>query len=419
VSAQDLTLTVSLILACGLFARLVADMVGLPEIVIMVAFGVLIGPSALDIAEAPIGSVGVELVLTVGVGFILFYGGLSLSLHVLRTVSLGLGLLVLPGVIVTAFITGLAAAVVFGLPADAAFLMGAVLAPTDPAILIPLFSRMRIRPKVSQTVIAESAFNDPTGAILALAIAGVVVTGHASVTSELASFVRNLVSSAVIGIVVGFVLAVTVSSRRMGIWRESPAIAALVAVSAGYFSLESIDGSGYLGAFVAGLIVGNMEVFGLEMNERHERELFTFVSSVADIVTMLVFITLGANLPLEDIWRHLWAGLAVLAVFMLVARPLAVLVCTYPDRRAQWTRSERAFLCWTRETGVVPAALGGILLQTNVPHARLIVSVVALAIVATLLVQATTAGWLAGRLGLIEPEWTVDTLEPAPVAGGT
>jgi NhaP-type Na+/H+ or K+/H+ antiporter len=68
---------------------------------------------------------------------------------------------------------------------------------------------------------------------------------------------------------------------------------------------------------------------------------------------------------------------------------------------------------------VVPAALGGILLQTNVPHARLIVSVVALAIVATLLVQATTAGWLAGRLGLIEPEWTVDTLEPAPVAGGT
>ena len=358
-------------------------------------------------------------ILTVGVGFILFYGGLSLSLHVLRTVSLGLTLLVLPGVIVTAVVTGLAAAVVFGLPADAAFLMGAVLAPTDPAILIPLFSRMRIRPKVAQTVIAESAFNDPTGAILALAIAGVVVTGHASVTTELASFLRNLASSAVVGLVVGFVLAATVSSRRIGIWPESPAIAALVAVSAGYFFLETIDGSGYLGAFIAGLIVGNMDMFGLEMNQRHERELLSFVSSVADIVTMLVFITLGANLPLEDIWTHLWSGLAVLAVFILVARPLAVLVCTYPDRRAGWTSSEKVFLCWTRETGVVPAALAGILLQTNVPHARLIVSVVALAIVATLLTQATTAAWLAGRLGLIEPEWTADTLEAAPVAGNT
>ena len=309
-SAQDLTLTVSLILACGLFARLVADLIGLPEIVIMVGFGVLIGPSALDIAEAPIGSVGVELILTVGVGFILFYGGLSLSLHVLRTVSLGFSLLVLPGVVLTAIVTGLAAAVVFGLPADSALLMGAVLAPTDPAILIPLFSRIRIQPKVP-----------------------------ASITSELASFVRNLVSSAAIRIVVGFVLAATVSSRRIGIWRESPAIAALVAVSAGYFSLESIDGSGYLGAFIAGLIVGNMELFGLDMHPRHARELLSFVTSVADIVTMLVFITLGANLPLEDIWRHLWSGLAVLAVFILVARALAVLVCTYPDRRAQWTRS--------------------------------------------------------------------------------
>ncbi len=418
-SAQDLTLTVSLILACGLFARLLADIVRLPEIVLMVGLGVLIGPSALDIADAPIGSVGVELILTVGVGFILFYGGLSLSLHVLRTVSIGLSLLVLPGVILTAFVTGIAAMVAFGLPVESGFLMGAVLAPTDPAILIPLFSRMRVRPKVAQTVIAESAFNDPTGAILALAIAGVVATGHASVTSELVSFVRNLASSAAIGIVVGFVLAATVSSTRIGIWRESPAIAALVAVSAGYFSLETIDGSGYLGAFVAGLIVGNMQLFGLDMNARHERELMSFVSSVADIVTMLVFVTLGANLPLEDIWRHLWAGLAVLAVFVLVARPLAVLVCTLPDRRAGWTRPERLFLCWTRETGVVPAALAGILLQTHVPHASLIVSVVALAIVTTLLVQATTAGWLAGRLGLIEPEWTIDGLEPSAVAGGT
>ena len=134
-SAQDLTLTVSLILACGLFARLLADIVGLPEIVIMVGFGILIGPSALDIAEAPIGSVGVELILTVGVGFILFYGGLSLSLHVLRTVSLGSTLLVLPGVIVMAAVTGLAAAVVFGLPADAAFLMGVVLARPTPRSL--------------------------------------------------------------------------------------------------------------------------------------------------------------------------------------------------------------------------------------------------------------------------------------------
>ena len=73
---------------------------------------------------------------------------------------------------------GVVAYLVFDLPCTAALLVGAVLAPTDPAILIPLFVRSRLRPKVAQTVIAESAFNDPTGAALALALAGVVLTGE-------------------------------------------------------------------------------------------------------------------------------------------------------------------------------------------------------------------------------------------------
>jgi len=131
---------------------------------------------------------------------------------------------------------------------------------------------------------------------------------------------------------------------------------------------------------------------------------------------MLVFLTLGVNLPLDEIVDQLGPGLVVLAVFVLVARPLAVLACTLPDRRAAWTRQERLFLCWTRETGVVPAALAGILLRSDVPHARLIASVVAMAIVVTLLAQATTAGWLARRLGLATDEWAPTTSEEPRMA---
>jgi cell volume regulation protein A len=104
-----------------------------------------------------------DVLLTLGVSLILFYGGLNLSVEVLRRVWLGLGLLVPPGVVVTALLTGLVAYLVFDLSFTAAVLLGAVLAPTDPAILIPLFIRSRLRPKVAQTVIAESAINDPTG----------------------------------------------------------------------------------------------------------------------------------------------------------------------------------------------------------------------------------------------------------------
>jgi cell volume regulation protein A len=90
-------------------------------------------------------------------------------------------------------------------------------------------------------------------------------------------------------------------------------------------------------------------------------------------------------------------------MLLLVARPLTVLACALPDRRASWTRSELAFLCWTRETGVVPAALVGVLAGLGVPNVELLAAVVAIAIVATLLLQAVPAPWLARRLGLLEP----------------
>jgi cell volume regulation protein A len=418
-SAHEVIQTLALILACGLVARLVGELLHVPEIVLMVGFGVAVGPSGVDAIDIPLDSVGANLILTVGVAFILFYGGLGLSLPLLRKVSVGLGMLVIPGVMITAAITGAAAGIAFGLPVDEALLIGAVLAPTDPAILIPLFARTRVSAKLAQTVIAESAFNDPTGAILALALAGVVRTGDVSVTGEVGDFLRNLALSTALGIVIGFALAFAICSKRSGIWRESPAIAVLLAVSAGYFSLESVDGSGYLGAFVAGLIVGNMTTFGLDMNPRHQREMYVFTANVADIVTMLVFLTLGANLPVSEMWDRLPATLAVLAVFLFIARPAAVFACTLPDRRGAWTLPERLFLCWTRETGVVPAAVAGLLVATDTPHADLIVSVVATAIVVTLLLQATTAGLLARRLRLADAEWAPNTGEPAHVATTT
>ena len=71
-------------------------------------------------------------------------------------------------------------------------------------------------------------------------------------------------------------------------------------------------------------------------------------------------------------------------------------------RRSGWSRGELAFVCWTRETGVVPAALVGVLTALSVPNGDLLASVVALAILVTLAVQAIPAPWLARRLGLLE-----------------
>jgi cell volume regulation protein A len=322
-------------------------------------------------------------------------------------------MLILPGVVLTAAITGAAAHLAFGLSWTAALLMGAVLSPTDPAILIPLFVRSRLRPKVAETVVAESAFNDPTGAVLALALAGVLVSGDSSVATPVGDFVVDLGISTIIGIVAGVLLSATVSSRRAGIWRESSGAAALMVVTISYFSLDSAGGSGYLGAFLAGLIAANMEHLGLEMQQVHQREMRRFAANTADLVTFFVFLVLGANIPFGVLGDNLLPAFAVIGALVLVARPLTVLACTTPDRRGAWTKREIAFLCWTRETGVVPAALVGVLAGLGVPDTDTYASVVSLAIIMTLILQALPAGWLAGRLGLLDGPGPVPP-EPEP-----
>jgi potassium/hydrogen antiporter len=400
---RDVILTLSLLLVAGLVARLLVELTRLPEIVFLLAIGALLGPSALDVVDVGLRSQGAQLIFTLGVSAILFYGGLNLSLTTLRGVWMTLGLLAVPGVVLSAVVTGAVAALVLDVPFTDGLLVGAVLAPTDPAILIPLFVGSRLRAKLAQTVVAESALNDTTGAILALAVAGALLSGESSLSGPAAEFFGELAMSSVVGVLAGVILSAAISSRRAGIWSDSSAIAVLAVVALSYVSLDFAGGSGYLGAFLAGLIVGNMEMLGLAMHAEHERDLAVTSRSLADLVTIFVFVVLGANLPFEAIGDRLLPLLAVVGVLVLVARPLTVLACTLPDRRAGWTRRELAFLCWTRETGVVPAALVGVLAGLGVPGTEVLASVVAVAILITLTLQAAPARWLAGRLGLLEP----------------
>jgi cell volume regulation protein A len=399
---DDVLLTLSLLLIAALVARLLASLLRVPEILLLVALGALLGPSVLDVVDVPFESLGAQLMFTLGVSLILFYGGLTLSLPLLRKVFVSLGMLAVPGILITTLIVGVAAHFAFDLPWSSAFLVGAVLSPTDPAILIPLFARSRLRPKVAQTVIAESALNDPTGAALALTLAGIVLTGETSVAEPVTEFLIDLGISTVLGIVAGVLLSAAIASQRSGVWRESSAIAVLAVVTISFFSLDSAGGSGYLGAFLAGLIVGNMEHLGLAMHSPHEVDTHAFAFNLADIVTLIVFVVLGANIPFDDLGSNLLPALAVLGVLMLIARPITVLACVLPDRGGGWERNEIAFLCWTRETGVVPAALVGVIVGLGVPNGDIYASVVALAIVVTLLLQALPAPWLAKRLGLLD-----------------
>src|SRR5215207_6886628 len=205
-----------LILGAGLVSQLIATVIKIPQMVVLVAAGALIGPSVFGLVSNPLGGVGAQLLFNIGVALILFHGGTGISLRVISKTAVGLGLLVLPGVLLTALIVALVVAPVFGVAFPVALLVGAVLSATDPAILIPLFDRLKLRPKVAQTVIAESAFNDPTGTVLTLTLASVVTAGSVDLGGPAGDFSQSLLLGAAIGLGGGVVLAVLLSDHRFG-----------------------------------------------------------------------------------------------------------------------------------------------------------------------------------------------------------
>ena len=122
-STQDVIEILAIVLGAGLVAELLADALRLPRMVVLLAAGVLFGPHVTDVLDVELDSIGVELLLTLGVSFILFHGGLGLSLHVLSRVGVGLALLALPGVVLSAVLTGAVAAAAFDHPLEAGFLI--------------------------------------------------------------------------------------------------------------------------------------------------------------------------------------------------------------------------------------------------------------------------------------------------------
>jgi len=177
-----------------------------------------------------------------------------------------------------------------------------------------------------------------------------------------------------------------------------------MAVIGAYLSADGLQASGFMAVFVFGIVLGNKDVFGFAMEPGEAQKLEDYVMTTALIMRMFIFILLGSQVDFALMNQYLLGGIGVVLVFMLVARPLTVFVCALPDRRARWTLKELLFMCWTRETGVIPGALAGMLLGMGAPEAKMIASVTFIAILMTILIQATTTRWLAQKLDLLVDE---------------
>jgi cell volume regulation protein A len=401
--AKHVLLACGLILAVGTFTGLVAQRLGIPDVAVFLIAGMLVGPQALGLIDIQANSPLNQFILLFGASYILFDGGASLRFNVLKRVWITIVVISTVGVVITAAVTGIAAYYILGVPFIVALLLGATLASTDPATLVPIFRQVKIRDRVAQTVMSESAFNDAMGAIVTFGVLAVATEkGDFSAGSSLLDLLKQSIIGIGAGAMLGYLAALLIAHERWAFLAEYGPVVTLMAVIGAYFAADGLQASGFMAVFVFGIVLGNKDALGFKMEAGESQKLDEYVMTTAFIMRLFIFILLGTQVDFKLMNQYLVGGIVVVAILMLVARPITVFLCALPDRRAQWSFKEMLFMCWTRETGVIPGALAGLLLGMNAPGAQMIASVTFIAILMTILIQAPTTKWLGRRLGLLE-----------------
>jgi cell volume regulation protein A len=264
--AKHVLLVFGIILAVGTAVGVLAQKLRVPDVVVFLLVGLLLGPGAAGVLEVKADSALNQLILIFGACYILFDGGASLRLKVLKNVWLTIVILATAGVLITTAITGIAASYLLDIPLIVALLLAATIASTDPATLVPVFRQIRIRDKVAQTVMSESAFNDATGAIVTFAILGIAMgTEELSVPAALVDLLKQSGFGFVVGVSLGWLAAFLIAHEKFGFLQEYAPVVSLMAVIGAYLGADGLQASGFMAVFVFGIVIGNKDAFGFAM----------------------------------------------------------------------------------------------------------------------------------------------------------
>ncbi|MHB1543123.1 MAG: cation:proton antiporter [Gammaproteobacteria bacterium] len=395
------------VLLVGVLALASSEWLGIPDLLMSLAGGIAIGPIGLALVNPAAHLPWMRDFFILGVCFVLYEGGREIRLPVLRQVGLSVLALSTLGVLVTAVLLAVVAERFWSLGWPLSLILGAAIASTDPATLIPLVRRLTLPEKVGQTIIAESACNDVMSALLVFAGLTLIGSRAPTLLGGVELFALEVGVGLLVGLLSGGLFRLLVAHERFGFLAQYAVLMGLISALAAFLAADEFSGSGFLAVFVAGIVAGyGTPAESTQLSrEDHAFEMQEFGSVTTTLVRLTLFTLLGAfvSSSIAILWNHLGTILLFGCLLMFVIRPIVVWLSTVWDVRAHWRARELWFLCWVRETGVVAAALAGLWLASDLPHARFLSSVVFGVICLTLALQVPTTGYWALRLGLLTP----------------
>jgi potassium/hydrogen antiporter len=272
----------------------------------------------------------------------------------------------------------------------AAGLLGAALAPTDPAVMFSVLGGREIAGRTGTILQGESGANDPVGIALMLGLIELATHDGAAFWVVGKEFGIEMAVGLAIGLAGGYGerwLLREVSLPNEGLH----AIRTLAAAGVIYGVASVAHGSGFLAVFIAGMIVGDAEAPA-------KRDIEVFQNALANVAEIVVFVALGLTVTLGEIDGRGWVDGILLALFLgLVARPLVVAPLLLPVRLRP---GERLFIMWGGLKGAVPILLAAFVLLAGVDDGQRIYGVVFIVVAFSVMVQGASIPYAARRLGV-------------------
>ncbi|WP_226482469.1 cation:proton antiporter [Natrinema amylolyticum] len=399
----DLLLLVASIVGLGVLSQLLSARFRVPSVLFLIISGVAIGPEGLGVLTIDsFGESGLSTIVGLSVAVIVFEGAFHLKIDKIKEAPTAVLRLTTIGAAI-AFL-GTAGAVRFFLEADwdIALLIGALLIATGPTVITPILKVVPVRDRVAATLETEGIVNDVTAAILAVVLfkAMTIQEIHADVYLQL--FAERLGTGLLVGVVVAAVVWSVLQYVDISP-DDAPRNARLLTLAGAIVAFGAADfvfaEAGVAAAATAGLILGNA-------NLPYEEEIEAFKGDITLLVLSFVFITLAALLEFDQLFALGLGGVAVVAIIMLVLRPLLVFLSA---RGGRFTFRETIFMSAVGPRGIIPASVAtlfAIRLQTETPPtnpagAELLVGTVFLVILVTVVLEGGFARQIAEKLDVI------------------
>ena len=373
---------------------------GVPALVVFVALGIFAGSS---------GPLGIQfdnygLAYNIGLlalALILFSGGMETKMRLFRIAVVPASMLATIGTVVTMSAIGLFAWWLTPLDFVTSMLLGAVISSTDAAAVFTSLKGRGLPARLRGVVETESGSNDPVAILFTLGLATAVTSGRFEVSSMAVGIIVQLAIGALSGVVLARLLAWLINKVKL----ESFGLYPILTLAGGLFIYaitNIIGGNGFLAAYFAGLVLANTRL-------AHRYSIASFMEAVAWGSQILMFIMLGLLVYPDRMIQILPEALAITAVVMFLARPIAVMTTLGILRLLSFGRytfdlKERVLLSWAGLKGAVPIILAIVPLTLGVPGAEYIFNVIFVVVIVGTVIQGFTLGPLAHWLGIAVAE---------------